>query len=236
MRIPGYLLVASVLALVGAPAICQPPADSAAAPVVLRDGAPLQLTLTRTVSSESDQPGELVEFLVKRDLLAGDTVIVPEGSSLFGKVIASRLHDRASGTAGMLEFRLDSVQLSNGQVIPLRTIAELPTSPDADLKPEKLTNLVNSPYAPFAHFNNGVETTVPKNSPLTLYVAADVSVGQQSAVANPSSSGQADSVASHITNSNNGAKSLGEIAREQRERGKIGRAMASGTVVPVSGR
>src|ERR1035437_719829 len=95
MRAPGYMVLALVLAFGCAPAVCQPPAtNSPAAPVVLRDGTALHLTLARTVSSESDQPGELVEFIVKENLVAGTTIILAEGSSVYGKVAASRLADR----------------------------------------------------------------------------------------------------------------------------------------------
>jgi hypothetical protein len=222
------LLLAAIMALGCGMAFCQSnPFGSASAPAVLHDGFPVQLALGRTVSSESDQPGELVEFIVKSDVVAGTTVLLPEGSSVYGKVIASRVDDR-SGKGGMLEFRLESLKLANGQEIPLRTLRALPTDANADPTPDKLTNLVNSPYGPFAHFTNLPIITVPKNSLLTLFVAADVSIGNQ-AMAAPFVSSQSDSLAAHIVHSNSGAKSLGEIAREQRERGKISGGMVSGT-------
>lgn len=193
---------------------------------MLHDGTPVYLSMERTVSSQSDQAGEVVEFLLKQDLVAGNTVVLAAGTEVDGKVIASRINDR-SGAPGMLEFRIESLALANGQQIPLRTIKQLPTDANADITPEKLTNLVNSPYAPFAHFNNGSETTVPKNSPLTLYVAADVTIGNQNAVARPLSNETADTLAAHIIDRNSGAKSLGDIAREERERGKISGGMIS---------
>jgi len=203
--------------------------NGASATAILHDGAPVELCLARTVSSESDQPGELVEFTVKRDLVAGDRVLLTEGSTVYGRVVASRLDDRNTGTAGMLEFRLESIKLANGQEIPLRTIRQLPTEANADLRPETLTNLVNSPYGPFAHFTNLPIVTVPKNSLLTLYVAADVNVGSSMMMAAPVANSQPDSLAAHIVHGNSGTKSLGEIAREQRERGKISGGMVSGT-------
>jgi hypothetical protein len=193
---------------------------------VLHDGTPVHLAMGRTVSSGSDQPGEVVEFVVKDDVTVGDTVVLPEGSSVYGKVTASRCDDR-SGTGGMVEFQLESLKLSNGQDVPLRNLKQLPTGANADISPEKLTNLVNSPYAPFAHFNMGNETTVPKNSLLTLYVAADVAISNQVVVARPPAGSQVDSLAAHIIDKNTGAKSLGDVAREQRERGKIGGGMVS---------
>jgi hypothetical protein len=218
------LLLATVLALGCEMVIGQ---SSGSAPI-LPDGYPIELATGRTVSSESDNPGELVEFVVKHDVVAGNVVLLPEGASVYGKVVASRLNNRASGQVGMLEFRLESVKLSNGQEIPLRTIRALPAVANADLTPEKLTNLINSPYGPFAHFTNLPIVTVPKNTLVTLYVAADVSVGNQMVVT-PYASSQSDSLAAHIVHSNSGAKSLGEIAREQREHGKISGGMVSGT-------
>ncbi len=203
-------------------------ANSAAADHVLHDGTPIYLATGRTVSSESDQPGEQVEFLVKKDVTVGGAVLIPAESSVFGTVTASRLDDRAAGRGGMVEFRLASIKLPNGQLIPLRNIKDVPTAANADVSTDALTNLVNSPYAPFAHFDNGTTTTVPKNSLFTLYVAADVAISNQPAPPMAASSGgAADSVAAHITNTANGSKSLGDIAREQRERGKISGGMVT---------
>lgn len=218
------LIVSVFLALACTAGFCQlQPANGAP---VLRDGTPVHLAMGRTVSSGSDQPGEVVEFVVKDDVTVGDTIVLPEGSSVYGKVTAARCDDR-SGTGGMVEFQLESLKLSNGQDVPLRNIKQLPTGASADISPEKLTNLVNSPYAPFAHFNMGNETTVPKNSLLTLYVAADVAISNQVVVARPPAGSQVDSLAAHIIDKNTGAKSLGDIAREQRERGKISGGMVS---------
>jgi len=199
-------------------------ADNATSLQVLPDGYPVQLATGRMVSSEADQPGEIVEFLVKKAVVAGDVVLLPENTYVYGKVVASRMNNRETGQPGMVEFRLESLQLANGQQIPLRNVRQVPTDAKADVSPSALTNLVNSPYAPFAHFCNGPTITVPKNSNFTLYVAADVPIGAPSA---PASTGpaQADSVAAHIVNGNPGAKSLGEIAREQRQRGKISGGM-----------
>lgn len=227
MRSRFCLLLAAVVALGCGTAVCQSTlANSVPATAVLHDGCPIQFSLGRTVSSESDQPGELVEFVVKQDVMAGDIVVIPSGSSVYGRVIASRMDDR-SGKGGMLEFRLESLKLANGQEIPLRTVRNLPSDANADLRIEKITNLVNSPYAPFAHFNNGYVTTVPKNVPVTLFVAADVRVGNQPFSASPFPTNQADNLASHIMNTNGGAKSLGQIAREQREHGKISGGMVA---------
>lgn len=195
---------------------------------VLPDGFPIHLAMGRTVSSESDEPGELVEFIVKKDFVAGNLLLIPENSSVFGKVVASRLDNRETNQGGMVEFRLESLTLPNGQVVPLRTIHELPTAASADLSPAALTNLVNSPYAPFGHFNNGVVTTVPKGTLVTLYVAADVTISSRPIVA-PAESSKSDTLAEHILNSNTGNRSLADIAREQRERGKISGGMISGS-------
>jgi hypothetical protein len=224
MQVRCSLLLLAAVSFGSVLSFCQSSASSSTP--VLHDGCPIRFTLARTVSSESDQPGELVEFTVRQELKAGDLVVLPQGSSVYGKVVASRLDDRATGKPGMVEFRLESLKLANGQLIPLRTIPQLPTDATADLSPESLTNLVNSPYGPFGHFNNGFVTTIPKNTPVTLYVAADVAVGAQPAVA-PLQMGPSESLATHILHASTGGKSLADIAREQREKGKIGGGMVS---------
>ncbi len=220
-----------VLAVGSCAVMCPAQAATTASPAaVLRDGTPVQLRLSRTVSSESDQPGEIVEFTLRKDLVVGNTIVMPVGTEVYGVVITAQLEDRATGAGGVLEFRLQSLKLANGQEIPLRTIPQLPVDPNADLRPEMLVNLVNSPYAPYAHFNDGKVTTVPKEMPLTLYVAADVNISSQPVLPKLSGSRQMDTVAAHIIHSNTiGAASLGEVAREQRERGKIGGGLVSGS-------
>lgn len=219
--------MALVMVLGFATVTCQAQAASKpSAATILRDGTPIPLTLKRTVSSESDEPGELVEFSLKQNLVAESVVLLPEGTSVWGKVIASRLVDRASGRPGMLEFRLESLKLPNGQEIPLRTVRELPSDPNQEINPEMFVNLVNSPYAPFQHFTREPITTVPKEMPLTLYVAADVNISDRPVVAHFSGYDQADTISAHISHTGNG-KSLGEIAREQRERGRIRAGMIS---------
>jgi hypothetical protein len=222
-------LLALVLTHGGDTAVCRAQAATKALPSpVLHDGTPVYLKLARTVSSESDQAGEPVEFILKKDLVVDGTVLLAQGTSVFGSVTAARLDDRASGVGGMVEFRLAALELANGQQIPLRTIPQLPSGPNVDVKPDALVDLVNSPYGPFAHFNNGNVTTVPKEMLLTLYVAADVSIGSQPVV-RASAGAQMDTISAHILHSNTGGKSLGELAREQRERGKIGGALVSGS-------
>ena len=223
-------VLAVALAFGGDAVVCRAQAATKAAPaVVLHDGTAVVMKLARTVSSESDQAGEVVEFVLKKDLVADNTVILTAGTSVYGQIVTATLEDRATGSGGVLEFRLESLKLANGQEIPLRNIPELPTTPNADLRPEMLVNLVNSPYGPYSHFNDGKVTTVPKEMPLTLYVAADINISNQPVVARPGSTVQMDSVAAHIVHSNTASTSasLGDIARQQRERGKIGGGLVS---------
>jgi hypothetical protein len=223
-----YVLAAAI-ALSGVAGWAETPAPPSAtsASAVLAEGTPVHLVLARTVSSQSDQAGELVEFELKQSIVLNGTVLLPENSYVYGKVVSATMDDRESGKPGSLEFRLDSLKLANGQEIPLRTVKQIPSAANTDIKPEKLTNLVNSPYAPFGHFNNGTTTTVPKNSMLTLFVGADVTIGGSVVVRAGAQDSGADSLASRIINSNSGAKSLGDVAREQRDRGKIGGGMVS---------
>ena len=225
MRAPFAIVLAFSLVAGTAVAQSQPAAEASSSPAanVLAEGTPIHFAVGRMVSSQTDQPGEIVEFVIKKDVLVGGQVVLALNTSVYGKVISSKLEDRTTGKPGSLEFRLESLKLSNGQEIPLRTVKQIPA--DAAAKPEMLVNLVNSPYAPFAHFNNGTTTTVPKDARFTLFIGADVNIGAP-VVAKPNQAPVVDSVASHVVNAE-GTKSLGELAREQRERGKIGSGMVT---------
>ncbi|ABF39797.1 hypothetical protein Acid345_0792 [Candidatus Koribacter versatilis Ellin345] len=221
------VILAAAMSLASAPTVLPAQAPPAAPANVLADGTPVHLVLARMVSSETDQPGELVEFVVKKDVQLNGKVLLPENAYVYGKVVAAQLDNREAGKAGSVEFRLESLKLTSGQEIPLRTIRQIPSGAGSDIKPESLTNLVNSPYAPFAHFNNGMTCTVPKDSMLTLYVSGDVAIGQAAVAKQVTQEPAEDSVASRIVDTAKPGKSLGDIAREQRDRGKIGGGMVS---------
>ncbi len=222
------LILAAAMSLASAPTVLlAQAAPSTANANVLADGTPVHLVLSRMVSSETDQAGELVEFVVKKDLVVNGQVLLQENAYVYGKVVSAQLDSRDSGKPGSVEFRLESLKLTNGQEIPLRTVKQIPSGAGSDIKPESLTNLVNSPYAPFAHFNNGSTCTVPKDSRLTLYVAGDVAIGQAVVGKPVTQEPAADSVATRIVDSGGSSKALGDVAREQRDRGKIGGGMVS---------
>ncbi len=198
---------------------------------VIPDGSPVRLRLFRMVSSESDQPGEQVEFELLDNIMAGDVIALPSGSSVWGRVTAAAPATTTSNRRGMLEIRLEGLRLGNGQIVPLRNMKQLPTDANSNVNPESLMDLVNSPSGPLSRFTRLPEITIPKNTVVTLYVAADVPVGvpprKAHGLAAPLPESASGTVADRITGHGANTVSLGDIARQQRERGVIGSGLAN---------
>lgn len=234
MRIPSILLI-SILIASSAAGVCQSAAPGVAAGQAVSsgtipDGTPIRMRVIRMVSSESDQSGEQVEFEVLENVTVGGVTIAAVGSSVWGKVSEARPADHGTNRPGTLEIHVDGVKLPSGQMVPLRNLKQLPMEADAEVTPEQLTNLVNSPYGPFARFTRSPEVTIPKNTPITLYVAADVPMNSAPVAAplaqtNPDAA--SGTVADRVVGGGGSTRSLGDIAREQRRRGAIGNGMTS---------
>ncbi len=210
------------------------PASQGQAPVyapVISDGTPVRLRLIRMVSSESDQPGEQVEFELLDNVIAGNAVALPAGSSVWGRVTASAPATTTSNRRGVLEIRLEGLRLANGQIVPLRNLKQLPTDASSNINPESLMDLVNSPSGPLSRFTRLPEVTIPKNTMITLYVAADVPVGapppKAHGLAAPLPDSASGTVADRIVGKGSNTVSLGDVARQQRDRGVIGTGLAN---------
>jgi hypothetical protein len=83
-------------------------------------GTTFRVRLLRTLSSESAGPGEQWSGVVTSNIVVGDRVVIPSGSSVTGTVAESRPAQR--GTRSMLHLRVTSVT-ANGKTTPLEADA-----------------------------------------------------------------------------------------------------------------
>jgi hypothetical protein len=94
----------------------QPPAPK---PLVVAAGRSITITLGSALGSKLSQAGSTFNGSVAKDIMVGDAVAIPRGSSVSGTVVDAKALGRFKGGA-LLQVRLDSVNL-NGADMPIRT-------------------------------------------------------------------------------------------------------------------
>ena len=99
-------------------------APSLAAPVLLKEGVPLALTVQeRLVSGESEQ-GSKVTYKVERDVLdASGKVLIAAGSLARGKVVKSE-GSGFFGRSGALNISVENVDAVDGSLVLLRSLRD----------------------------------------------------------------------------------------------------------------
>ena len=118
----------------------------------LEDGTPVQLRLTRNLSSAQDRTGDRMDFEVVDDIKVKETVVVPKGGIAWGTVIAAQPH-RRMGRSGKINVRIDEVRLVDGEKIPLRAVKEARGAGRAGLMTGAIvvSGILFFPVAPLAH-------------------------------------------------------------------------------------
>src|SRR5690348_12025713 len=106
-------LLLIVLLSVAAPA--QQVAQSVSRPstpagLVLEDGTPLKLRISRTVSSADAKVGDTVDFEVLEEVRIGNLLVVPKGGVAWATVTEAQ-SKRRMARGGKLDMNIDSVRL-----------------------------------------------------------------------------------------------------------------------------
>jgi hypothetical protein len=152
---------------------------SAGGKVMLRleDGTPVKLRLSRTISSETSQTNEQVDFELLEELRVGDVVVAPKGGVAWGTVTQAQ-GKRRMGRGGKLDINIDSVRLADGEKAALRGVKEIKGGGHTGAMTGAMvaTSLVLWPAAPFFLFMHGKEVTIPKGTELSVYINGDMNL------------------------------------------------------------
>ncbi len=71
------------------------------------EGTPIEIRLTERLSSEENETGDRFEGVLDKDLFDGNTLVVPKGSRVVGKLVKVEASGRVSGKARMTLELLD---------------------------------------------------------------------------------------------------------------------------------
>jgi hypothetical protein len=91
-------------------------------PVVVPAGTEVTVSLGSALGSKLSQSGQTFDGTVAQDVMVGNEVVIPKGSTVSGTVTDAKPLGRFAGGAS-LQVRLDSIKL-NGYDLPVQTAAK----------------------------------------------------------------------------------------------------------------
>jgi hypothetical protein len=152
----------------------QSPAGSSAG-LALRDGTPVRLRLTRTLSSGQATVGDKIDFDVLDDVRVGGTVVVPRGTKAIGSITQAEPKKRM-GRAGKLNFMLEQVRLSDDTKVTLRATRETSGGGHVGAMTAGIVaaSIFIWPAAPLFLMMHGKDAVIPEGTEITAYVDGDV--------------------------------------------------------------
>jgi PEGA domain-containing protein len=158
------------------------PVTTAALPVkhtpdgklILEDGTPIRLRLSRTLSSAECKTGDRIDFEVMDPVVLDGATIVPQGTIAWGTVTDAE-HKKSMGRAGKLNIAIVAVKLSNSEKANLRAVKETKGGGHVGAMTGAMvaTSIVFFPAAPLFLFIHGKDITIPQGTEITAYVDGD---------------------------------------------------------------
>jgi hypothetical protein len=147
----------------------------AGVPLVLHDGTPVRLRLSRNLSSADAKVGETVDFQVLDEVKVGDVVVIARGGTALATVTEAQAKRRMA-RGGKLNVNVDHVRLANNEKAALRAIKETKGGGHTGAMTGAMvaTGIVFFPAAPLFLFMHGKDITIPKGTEITAYVNGDV--------------------------------------------------------------
>jgi hypothetical protein len=142
--------------------------------LILEDGTPLRLRLSRTLSSAECKTGDRIDFEVMDPVVLDGTTVVPQGSIAWGTVTEAE-HKRSMGRAGKLNIAIAAVKLANSEKANLRAVKETKGGGHVGAMTGAMvaTSIVFFPAAPLFLFIHGKDITIPQGTEITAYVDGD---------------------------------------------------------------
>ena len=142
--------------------------------LILEDGTPVRLRLTRTISSADAKTGDRVDFEVLDPVQLGDTMVIPQGSIAWATVTEAE-HKKRMGRGGKLNVNIDAVKLANGDKANLKASKDTQGGGHVGAMTGAMvaTGIVFFPAAPLFLFMHGKDIVIPKGTEITAYINGD---------------------------------------------------------------
>jgi hypothetical protein len=146
-------------------------------PLVLHDGTPVRLRLTRNLSSADVNTGDTVDFEVLEDVKVDDVLVIARGATAIATVTQAQAK-RRMGRGGKLDITIDYVRIVNGDKVALKAVKETSGGGHTGAMTGAIvaTSLVVWPAAPFFLFMHGKDSTIPKGTEISAYVNGEITL------------------------------------------------------------
>ncbi len=185
-NVPFCILLSTLLM----PCVSAQEMSTVPARLTIPDGTPVQLQLAESVSSAHARVGDLLDFVVVRDVSVEGFTVIPAGTVARGSVTGVN-HKRFLGMGGRVALKLDSVELVNGDRVGLSARMEVKGRSRTKLMAAAMiaTGALFLPAAPVFMLIRGHDSTVLKSTELTAHidgVASVLSAGLQRSPESPS--------------------------------------------------
>jgi hypothetical protein len=141
------------------------------AKLIIPDGTPIELRLAESVSSAHAHAGDLLSFIVVKDVALGGFTIISAGTMARGSITGVKSR-RFLGIGGQVSFKLDSVKLADGGTVGLRVSKEVKGRSRTTLMVGGIiaTALIFLPATPVFLLIRGHTSTVLRSTEVTAQV------------------------------------------------------------------
>jgi len=151
--------------------------SSIPARLVIPDGTPVDLRLAESVSSAHAHVGDVLNFIVVKDVSLGGFTVIQAGTMARGHITGVRGR-RFLGIGGQISLTLDSLALANGDRVGLRASKKVKGGSRTKLMVGAMifTGLVFLPATPALLLTRGRSSTVIESTEITAQIDGDASV------------------------------------------------------------
>ncbi len=145
--------------------------------LIIPDGTPIELRLAESVSSTHAHVGDVLKFIVVKDVNLGGLTVIQAGTMARGSVTGVKGR-RLLGMGGQISLKLDSITLDNGDRVGLRADKEVKGGSRTKLMVGGMvaTALIFWPAAPILLLTHGHSSTVTKTTEIAAHTDGAVAV------------------------------------------------------------
>ncbi|HZQ55490.1 MAG TPA: hypothetical protein VFB14_25050 [Bryobacteraceae bacterium] len=144
-------------------------------PLVLHDGTPVRLRLTRNLSSSDTVAGTNVDFDVIEDVKVADLIVIARGAKAIGTITDAE-HKKRVARGGKVNVTIDFARLVNGDKVALRAVKEASGGGHTGGMTAGMvaTAVVFWPAAPFFLFMHGKDANIPEGTEITAFTQGEL--------------------------------------------------------------
>lgn len=167
--------------------------------LIIPDGTSIKLRLAETVCSSRAHVGDVVHFIVVRDVSVGGFTVVRSGTMAQGSIIGVKA-SRVLGIGGKLSLRVDSVELVNGDRIGLRASKEVKGRSRTKLMIGGMivTGLIYLPALPVFLLTRGHDSTAVESTEITAQVDGASSIPSAGLPHSPENPSELDAMMDYL--------------------------------------